>query len=363
MSLVNPNSIENIALINFGGIGDEILFSPVLKELKDHLPHVKLTLILERRSQSVLSLLPGVDQVIPLDIQGTPKPITFLTLLKALKSQPFDAVISAGSSPFIPLLLRCSGIPIRVGFQTGAISRRCLTWEAPLNKKQYAGEMYFALAKTFLSHLWGQGYQPPSMVLPALTPPPEAERRWAVELIPAYSGVGKNLLIHPGVSQVSLQKGILKTWSPESWAVLIQQLVTQQHQVYLVGGPDDAAIIEAILQQLPAELTGFTNLYGRTKNLTDLSALIAQADMLISVDSSPLHIAVGLNKPVVALFGPTDEKKLLPNQPHFQAVTKADLACRPCLWDVRQRNCETSDCLKIEITAMQQAIHKVISTL
>lgn len=363
MPAPKAKDIRKIALINFGGIGDELLFSPVIQELRTHLPQAELTLLLEDRSQAVVPLLPPLDAVIPLKLQGTPKPLFFFQLLQALMGKGFDAVISAGSSPFIPLLLFCTGIPHRVGFDANALSQRCLTVAAPLNKQQYAADMYFSLASSFLQQVLSQQYQPPSFILPVLQAPTAAQRAWAADLIKGVDeSHQKNILIHPGVSRVSLQKGIDKTWPSEHWVALIQQLVSQ-HYVYLVGGPDDAAIVQGISAQLPHALSQFTTLYGQTKNLSDLAALIERADLLVSVDSSPLHIAVGLNKPVVALFGPTNEKKLLPQRVHFKAVTRSDLACRPCLWDIRQQNCETSDCLKLESPAMMHAIQEVLAAV
>lgn len=52
--------------------------------------------------------------------------------------------------------------------------------------------------------------------------------------------------------------------------------------------------------------------YGHTRNLKELVALIDICDLLVCVDSAPMHLAVALNKPVVALFGPTNEAVLLP---------------------------------------------------
>jgi len=129
----------------------------------------------------------------------------------------------------------------------------------------------------------------------------------------------------------------------------------------LVGGPDDAEAVAEILRLLPSDLDGFTSLYGQTRNLSDLAALITVADLLVCVDSSPLHLAVGLGKPVVSLFGPTDEKKLIPVLPNVKAVTVGHLPCRPCLWDHRQINCETSDCLKIDVHEVLNTIQEVFS--
>lgn len=360
---LRPEAIQRIAFINFGGIGDEILFAPVIEDIKRVLPQAHCTLFLEHRSQSVKDLL-TIDEVIPLQVQGQSRQSLFAELWRKLRQGRFDAVISSGSSPFIPILLFASGIPIRVGFQTGAVSRALLTTEAPLapkhDRKGYAAEMYFALASSFLRYLFGEAYQPMQPVLPHLKAPSLADGQWAASLMPATQS-GQKILLHPGVSAISVQKNILKGWPPAQWAAFITQLCQLGHQVYLAGGPDDADTVHQIQQALPPTLNGFHNLYGQTKNLLQLGALVLAADVLVCVDSSPMHLAVGYQKPLVAIFGPTDERKLLP--PHdvrFQAVTVENLSCRPCLWDVRNDNCATSECLQVPVSQVLAKVRQAL---
>ncbi|PWT96452.1 MAG: hypothetical protein C5B53_09715 [Candidatus Melainabacteria bacterium] len=133
------------------------------------------------------------------------------------------------------------------------------------------------------------------------------------------------LLIHPGTSRLALQKGIIKTWSPAHWTTLIERLTaTGTFTIILAGGPDDAEIIGEISENLKrlGPMPSLISAYGVTKSLADLAALIQLSDLIICVDSAPMHIAVGLNKPLVALFGPTDHGKLLPPDPKFKALSQ-----------------------------------------
>lgn len=356
MKPLNPESVRRIALVNFGGIGDEILFCPVIQGIRKYFPDAHITLFLEDRSAAVVELLPGVDATVKLSIQKKSRPKVFLELVGRLRGKNFDIVISSGSSPFIPVMLWLTGIPVRVGFQTGGTSKALLTVEAPLDRRAYAGEMYYSLARATLKAYFPSDYVEPEAVLPVLQPPSEANIKWAEAILgDSQEADRKRLMIHPGVSLVSIEKNIFKGWSAYHWAAFIQQMA-ECDDIYLVGGPDDAEIIREILEAMPERLAHFRNLYGKTKNLGQLAALIHCSDILVAVDSSPLHIAVGLGKPVVAMFGPTDEKKLLPVHPDVRAVTRSDLVCRPCLWDVRQTNCEASDCLNVEIQSMVEAI-------
>ena len=63
------NNYKNILLINFGGIGDEILFSPVISALKETYPNAKITLCLENRSRAFINLTNGIDSHFFADIK------------------------------------------------------------------------------------------------------------------------------------------------------------------------------------------------------------------------------------------------------------------------------------------------------
>lgn len=353
---------QRIAFLNFGGIGDEILFSPVIQAVCQAYPDAHLTLILEKRSRCIQELVLQLDGCIAVELQQRSKIQLFGHLLKQLQEGRFDAVISSGSSPFISVLLALSGIPVRIGFDTGLFSRMLLTEAAPLNRKTYAGEMYFALARTFL-HAVKKPYQSKEPIIPKLSVEP-AVREQARQLLARYepSPPRQRILIHPGVSHISVRKNILKAWPTRYWAELLAELPRRypEANIYLLGGPDDAEAIEqleAYCEQLPGFCRSrMINLYGKTANLQELAGLIDLADLLISVDSAPMHLAVGFQTPVVAVFAPTDEKKLLPQSSLFQAAARQDLSCRPCLWDVRSSSCERPICLEVDPSAVLEKV-------
>lgn len=357
-----PVAPNNIALLNFGGIGDEILFSPVIEHLHQATPDAKLTLFLEKRSRAITDLLPQLSHWVGFDVKKTPKPLLFCQLLWQLKKGHYNAVISAGSSPFISLLLKLSGIPIRVGYDTGKLSRACLTHPAPLLKETYASNMYFELAKTFLTAFFPETVLPKD-VIPKLSLSAQQQER-ANTLLGEKPHGQTRILIHPGVSQMSIDKGIFKAWPVAYWKTLIHQLTqTGQYQVVLLGGPDDKSVMAELTtdcQTLPQpQQQHVLNAYGITQSLGDLASIIAQGDILVSVDSAPMHLAVGLGTKVVGIFGPTNPQKLLPGQSNLaQAAHVKTLPCRPCLWDKRQQSCDSPICLDVPIGVVQSAIQQ-----
>jgi len=315
---------KKILAINFGGIGDEIFFLPTLLSLKKEFPDSHITLALEPRSKGIKDLTDIIDDVILVDVKGQNKYFEMFKLLLTARKGHFDMVISSGGNKLISILLFLTGIKERYGYYTGKLSSLLLTHAVPLNKNQYACSMYHDLIRTITSH---------NTELPQI----KVERREVV-----YNSV----LIHPGVSKMSVQKKCIKTIPPKTWAKVIDLLVAEGKKVMLTGGPDDENCIKEILENVRTQ--NFENLYGTTKNLNELAQLISSAEKFLCSDSAPLHIAVALGVKTYPIFGPTNDKTLIPQTPQVVPI-KANDNCelKPCLWARRMTTCEKLDCLKI----------------
>ena len=314
----------NILAINFGGIGDEIFFLPTLISLKKEYPNSKITLALEPRSKSVKDLTNIIDELLLIDVKGQNKYFELLKLVIKARQGKYDIVISSGGNKLISLLLFLTGIKTRCGYNTGKLSQKLLTHAMPLNKNQYACKMYHDLIRNLTSH---------NTELPEIDVETKEKQ---------YNTV----LIHPGVSKLSVQKGCIKTITPEVWAQTIDLLVAEGKKVMLVGGPDDKDCIDTILNTVRTQ--NFENLYGTTKSLKDLAKLISSAEIFLCSDSAPLHVAVALKTKTYVIFGPTDDNALIPQSNNVIAIkTNDNCKLKPCLWARRQTTCKELHCLQI----------------
>jgi ADP-heptose:LPS heptosyltransferase len=210
-------------------------------------------------------------------------------------------------------------------------------------RDQYAAGMYHDLTRGLKNYLQQDKTAPLPETSPAQKTPGAAqipqiivkeEAREAMQKLievadTAGSAKVKIVLIHPGTSTMAVQKGIIKTWPGDNWLTLIQKLCQISDlpfalRVILAGGPDDKEVIadlEAKLDKSPqGRPQNFQSFAGKTRGLSDLAALIELSDVIVCVDSAPMHLAVGLNKKIVALFGPTDPEKLIPNGPGFKVL-------------------------------------------
>jgi len=329
-----PNE-KKILAINFGGIGDEIFFLPTLISLKKEFLNSEITLALEPRSKGIKDLTDVINDLILVDVKGKNKYFEMLKFLISARHGKFDMVISSGGNKLISILLFLTGIKERYGYYTGKISSMLLTHAVPLNKNQYACSMYHDLIRSVTSY---------NTELPQI----KVEKREVV---------ANSVLIHPGVSKMSVRKKCIKTVPPKVWAEVIDLLVAEGKKVMLTGGPDDDDCIKEILKNVRTQ--NFENFYGTTKNLNELAQLISSAEKFLCSDSAPLHIAVALGVKTYPIFGPTDDKALVPRTPAVVPI-KADDNCelKPCLWAKRMTTCEKLDCLKIPSSKIVDTILK-----
>ncbi len=319
------NKINKIFIINFGGIGDEILFLPTIISLKKTYPEAKITLCLEKRTKSIKDLTDLIDELYFVDIKGKNKYSELLKMVFKARFGKYDAILSSGGNKLISLLLFMTGIKTRIGYNTGKLSQMLLTNAVELNKNQYAPKMYHALA-TPLTNVVTE--------LPEINVQPQEK-------------IENSVLIHPGVSQMSIKKGIIKTVPAQTWAKVLKLLVEQGKHVILTGGPDDKECIDIIKKECGTfDYDDYTK--GQIKSLKDLAELIGKSEKFLCSDSAPLHVAVAMKTRTYAIFGSTDENKLIP-QADFVTAIKSKKHCplAPCLWEKRQTSCSELTCLEI----------------
>ena len=123
------------------------------------------------------------------------------------------------------------------------------------------------------------------------------------------------LVIAPGA-----EYGPAKRWPARHFAAVAQASVAQGWEVWLLGSPAD--------RETAAQIPCTQNLAGRT-SLDQAAALLSLADAVFSNDSGLMHVAAALNRPQVALFGPSDPARTGPRNPAAR-VLRLGIDCSPC---------------------------------
>ena len=348
--------------INPGGIGDQILLLPTVKLLKERFPDLQIDLVTESRSSCIAELTHLYRKVKEFNFKDR-NPNIF-KLRELLRERPYKYLISTGSSLKANIVASLGNAELKIGFNNSFISGLFLTHPVKLNKVQYTANMFAELLLPIIPDLEKKIKE--QDLIPDIKLNPKAIE-WVKEILnPRIKERfhAKKIFIHPGVSSLSIKKNILKSWSPKNWAILIEKLIDNQNNtVILLGGKDDLHTIDEIHKKLTffARPKNFFDFSTLDLSLEKLSALIGSADLLVCTDSAPMHIAVGLNKKLVAFFGPTNPQKLLPKDPRFLAVHVDNLECRPCLFDKRKESCSKPKCLEVTPQMMIEGINKQLS--
>jgi ADP-heptose:LPS heptosyltransferase len=116
------------------------------------------------------------------------------------------------------------------------------------------------------------------------------------------------ILIHGGSSKLAQSKGLNKIYPVQKWQQIIDDLQQKQPDlpIVILQGPEDEELIAALTQSRPdLKITS-------PGDIGKLAATIANANLMLCTDSAPMHLSVAVGTPTIALFGPTEAKKLLP---------------------------------------------------
>ncbi len=150
-----------------------------------------------------------------------------------------------------------------------------------------------------------------------------ADRKAAAELWPERAR--PRVVLQPGATY-----GPAKRWAAERFAEVGRALLTDGGDVAVVGGPGDREATSAVTDAVK----GLHDLAGRT-TIGQLAAVLEGADLVITNDSGPMHLAAAVGTPTVAVFGSTSPTWTRPYGDGHRVLTHP-VPCAPCF----RRDCE-----------------------
>lgn len=312
---------SRILIVSPNWIGDAVMAQPLLQLLKAADPDCAIDVLAPPFLAAVWRAAAEVDTVIEASFQrGSLQLKARWTLARQLRRRGYAAAYVLPNTIKFALIPWLAGIRRRVGY-LGEQRYGLLNAIHHDDKQRPRGMVAFYAA------LAGK----PSHAAPADVPRPvlsvsdsEAEAaKTALGLAPQH----RLVVFAPGA-----EFGSAKRW-PAAYFGRLAQLALQhggQHlQIVLLGSARDRPVTTEITGWTPAvvDLAGATT-------LAQAMALISRADAVVSNDSGLLHVASAFNRPVLALYGPTDPL----HAPPFSDVSTSlylGLECAPC----RQREC------------------------
>jgi heptosyltransferase-1 len=305
-----------ILLIKLGALGDVINTLPLAVSLKRHLG-AEITWLVEPLSFPMVSGHPAVDRVVLFEKRNWQASLP--GVLNEIRSKRFDIVLDLQRILKSGLFCLASNAHRKIGFDRA----RCkeATWLFPFERisPSDTGKHMALQYMDFAAHLGVD----------------DSEIRWD---IPVSGKIPKGLPEKYAVLNIGATKKA-NLWQASNFSRLAMMIKAHFGvESVITGGPEDVGTSRKIESDAAGSAV---NMAGKT-TITELKEVLAGSAATVSCDTGPMHLAVALGRPVIALFGPSDPRR---TGPLYGEVIQKSLDCVPC----NRRSCSDPKCMR-EIT-------------
>lgn len=321
--------INKILFITLSNIGDVILTLPVLDLLKANYPEAEISVMVGPRPQDIFKSNPKIKKVVVYDKHAPLK--EKINLFLDLKKESFDLIVDLRNSfygRFLPARYRAyEGIFVSKKIKHMLFRHMNKISKLKLKIKDFKDikrESLFIGVKDeqFLNEVLKENN---------------------------ISSTDKIAVICAGA------RSIIKRWPKEYFLELINELVLNLHlKVVLIGDKQEQEVNSFLKNNSKSNVVDLT---GKT-TLSQAAAIIKRSNIVISNDSANMHLASYLNKPIVAIFGPTDDQRYGPWSRQYRLVRK-EIFCRPCC----KAQCKFNDLRCMKKVKVQEVLTAVIDIL
>jgi heptosyltransferase-2 len=281
-------------------LGDAVLATVVLPALRRRDPRARVTVLAREGLGDLYSRSPHVDETRELSPGGE---------VDAYRRGGYDLVL-LGPTSFGSAWRVVRGGAKAMGFATsgrGALLAGRLAG-SEYRRGRHQVENYRALA--------GLVGEPSPADAPAVSIDPEW-RRDALQRWPARGA--RRVVLQPGAAY-----GPAKRWPAERFGEVGATMVAEGHDVAVVGSAADREVVARVRASAP----GLLDLSGST-SIGMLAALLESANLLITNDTGPMHLAAAVGTRCLALFGSTSPDWTRPHG-SGHVVARHPVACAPC---------------------------------
>lgn len=307
---------ERVLVVQTAFLGDVILTLPLIRSLKMSYPAAEIDVLVVPKTSEVLRNNPSIRSVMLFDKRGTDAGIGgFIREIRKIRKEKYDLAFLPHRSLRSTALVRLAGIPRRIGFHPSA-GRFLLTDVIEYESSAHEIDRNLNLLRAL-------DLQPPRPQYPDLYPS-GADRVAVDHLLRACGLDGRERLV--GIAPGTVWN--TKRWPPDRFADLAGRLLAGGFRPVILGGQEDASLLSPYLSRESA-----SRLVVAAGQLSILQSaeLIRRCRALVCNDSAPMHLAVAVRTPVVAIFGATiPQFGFAPVGENDIVLETMGLPCRPC---------------------------------
>ena len=334
--------MNRILIVKLAALGDAVMASTLVPAIRARWPNAQISWAAGSGVAPLVRCMEGVDRVIEINDQallGGNKAVAVATMVGSWLriGRGYDLALIAHTDPRYAVIAQFSG---------AKDIRRFADERAP-RPGRWHGSEYLRL----LDDASANTRTPALAALRANALIASSLDGRAVD-----RGSGALIVVAPGGGRNILHDDPLRRWPIASWVAVVAALVAQGHRVVATGSQTDWEECAACAR------AGATDMSGKT-NLLEALALIKAADVVVTADSGSLHLATLLNRPTVALFGPTRPDERIPAGAPVTVLSRAaELTCAPCYDGFRYAECALNLCLaRVAIQEVVTAVNDRLS--
>jgi len=296
---------SRIGIVMMSAVGDAVHVLPVINALKRHDPAAHITWVLQPLPASLVRGHRSVDEILPFDPARGWRAFTDIAPL--LRQRSFDIILDLQVAMKAGLVTALTRAPRKIGFDRARA--RDLNWLFTTERiaphpPQHVQEQYLE----FVRHL-GVDPEPVEWKLGPFADEHAWQREFVADVGTPYAA------INIATSNPD------RDWIPARWAIVIDALMDRYGlRAVLVGarsGRELAArdAIAAATRATPVDAlgSGFRKLVG----------ILHGAELVLALDSAPLHLAVAVDRPVVSLMANADPRRTGPFRRYHDLIIDA----------------------------------------
>jgi len=315
-----------ILIVALSGIGDALMFTPAIKLLRKNLPNAEIdALVMYKGAQEIYSSNPNLNKIIHFNFveEGAIKSFKFLLQLR----KKYDASINVYPSNrkeynIISFLI---GAKQRAGVVYLRKDKGCFGFlnnvRVMENDEVHNVQTNIKLCEALIGKKLNE--EPPLEFQIS-----EEEKKSASNYLEEI-GIAENDIVigfHPGCA--TLKNHIKRRWEPEKFAELGKTLIKDHNtKILIFGGREEKELKEKISSLINLNRVNVVD----AESLTKSAAIMSSCNVIVTNDSSQMHIAAALGLKVVAIIGPTNQNYIYPWKTEHQIVS-LNLDCSPCFF-------------------------------
>ena len=330
---------KQVLIINITRMGDLVQMVPLLRRLEHEWPGVSIDLVVDTGFVSMANILPGIRQVLAYDFQSLmddsrvhARDVVSLyqdvaTWAKPLVHTGYDRIINLTFNRRSACLVGHIGAPDVRGLTTAPDGSFVV--KNPWMMYFMDMHSYRRFNRFNLVDIYALGGSGPGPYAPVTLQVDPESRDWATGILRSSGNPGQWIAVQIGASDV------MKAWRPELFGRTLAMLGKRANVGFVLIGTEkeSSAVHEAMVTYREAQGSApICYTLGKT-TIPQLVGLLSQCHVMLTNDTGPMHLAVGVGTPIVNLsVGHVDFRETGPFGPgHW--VVQPEIECGPCGFD------------------------------